>query len=77
MAGAMLVLCLCLSMGTAPATIPFGKIATFYRAAITVDGLPVYVPEVMIWNGQDWVYYDSDEGLEARSGLRSSGERKE
>lgn len=35
-----------------------GDIATFYRPAIYVDGLPVMTRENRIWNGAAWVPID-------------------
>lgn len=68
-AEAMLALCLGQSPGIAEAAPTFGHPRTFYLATVMVDGVPVYRPEEMIWNGCDWIYADSDEGVEVRRGI--------
>ena len=47
-----------------------GSERTFYRRGLIVDGLPLYTEERQIWNGAAWVPYYSEDGTDARFGIR-------
>lgn len=52
-----------------------GSERTFYRRGLIVDGLPVYTEERQIWNGAAWVPYYSEDGTDARFGIRKIREK--
>lgn len=47
-----------------------GSERVFYLKGPIVDGLPVLYPQRQIWNGAAWVPIDSEDGVDARFGIR-------
>lgn len=47
-----------------------GSERVFYLKGPVVDGLPVLYPQRQIWNGAAWVPYNSEDGVDARFGIR-------